>query len=114
MNERRVRGKDLGRWGASKSLFVIDGLINTAVMEIFIDRTKDRLGAVNFRRGIPTDYHFDSDWRTESVRDNRQIFQAGYFDIAKIVEDLGKTLAKKFEIQERFKTWERQRDQIRS
>jgi len=106
MNELRFRDKDLGRWSASKSLFVKDFLINTGVMEVFIDRTKDRMGAINYRRRIPTDFHFDPDWRTEDIKDNRQIFEAGYFDIVKIGEDWGDTIDKKIEIQEAFKAYQ--------
>lgn len=109
MNELRFRDKDLGRWGAQKTLFTIDGMINTGVMEVFIDKNKDRMGAINYRRRVPTDFHFDPDWRSNNVQDNRQIFEAGYYDIVKIVEDWGNTLDKKIEIQEAFKTWEQQR-----
>ena len=114
MNELRYRDKDLGRWGASKTRFVVDGLINTGIMEIFIDRNKDKLGAVNFRRRIPTDFHFDPDWRSDDVRDNRQIFTAGYFDIAKILEDWGNTMDKHIEIEQAFETYESNRSQIQS
>lgn len=114
MNELRFRDKDLGRWGAEKTLFVVDGLINTGVMEIFIDRNKDRLGAINYRRRIATDIHFDPDWRTNDVKDNRQIFEGGYFDPVKIMEDWGDTIDKKIQIQQAFKEWEVQRAENKS
>jgi hypothetical protein len=109
MNEIRFRDKDLGRWGASKTLFVVDGLINTGVMEIFIDRNKDPLGAINFRRRIATDLHFDPDWRTNDVKDNRQIFEGGYFDPIKIMEEWGDTIDKKIQIKQAFEAWQVQR-----
>jgi len=109
MNELRFRDKDLGRWDAEKSLFVVDGLINTGVMEVFIDREKDPMGAINYRRRIPTDFHFDPDWRTENIKDNRQIFEAGYFDIVAIREQWGNTIDKKIEIQAAYDRWQEER-----
>jgi len=106
MNELRYRDKDLGRWNSEKSMFVVDGLINTGVMETYIDRRKDKMGAINFRRRIPTDYHFDPDWRTEDIQDNRQIFEAGYYDIVSIVEQWGDTIDKKIDIQQAYKIWQ--------
>jgi len=111
MNELRFRDKDLGRWNAEKSLFINDGLINTGVMETYIDRRKDRMGAINYRRRIATDFHFDPDWRTEDIQDNRQIFEAGYFDIVSIMEQWGNTIDKKIDIQEAFKSWQEQRNE---
>ena len=109
MNELRFRDKDLGRWDAEKSLYIVDGLINTGVKEIFIDRDKDPMGAINYRRRIPTDFHFDPDWRTENIKDNRQIFEAGYFDIVAIMEQWGSTIDKKIEIQAAFDRWQQER-----
>lgn len=114
MNELRYRDKDLGRWPAEKSKFVTDFLINTGVMEIYIDRTKDRMGAINYRRRIATDFHFDPDWRSDSVQDNQQIFIANYFNIVKIIEDYGNTIDKKIEIKQAHHEWVQNRQEVKS
>lgn len=114
MNELRFRDKDLGRWAAENALFTLDGLINTGVMEIFIDNQKDKLGAINFRRRIPTDFHFAPDWRTEDIMDNRQIFQTGYLDPIRILEDWGTTSENREQIKQAIKTWREQRNSIKT
>jgi hypothetical protein len=111
MNELRLRDKDLGKWTLQKIMFVIDFLINTGVMEPYIDKREDKFGAINFRRRRARNFEFDEHWESNNVDDNKQIFSWSYMYPDDILHTFGKTADKKEEINEAIKRFKTNRGQ---
>jgi hypothetical protein len=111
MNELRLRDKDLGKWTLQKIMFVIDFLINTGIMEPYIDKREDKLGAVNFRRRRVRNFEFDEHWESNNVDDNKQIFSWSYMYPDDILNTFGNTADKKEEIREAIKRYKDARGQ---
>jgi hypothetical protein len=110
-NEIRLRDKDLGKWMRQKTWFLIDGLINHGVMELFVDYSSPSLptGFLNFRRRFATDYLFQHDWKTDDINDNKQIFEFQYMDPESMLWTYGNTAEKLEEIQLHLEIWKRDR-----
>jgi hypothetical protein len=111
MNELRLRDKDLGKWTLQKILFVIDFLINTGVLEPYIDKSKDKLGAVNYRRRRVRNFEFDQHWESNNIEDNKQIFSWSYMYPDDIERTFGNTMDKRLEIREAIKRFRETRGQ---
>jgi hypothetical protein len=113
-NELRMRDKDLGKWGRQKQMFVVAGLVNTGILELFIDYSQDEMGAPSWRYRIPTDYMFDSNWRGDDINNNKQIFEFQYLDPEEIKQTYGKTAEKLSEIEAAITIWKASRAAGRS
>jgi hypothetical protein len=110
-NELRLRDKDLGKWARQKTWFLIDGLINHGIMELFIDYSKPDvpLGFLNWRRRYGTDFLFQHDWKTDDICDCKQIFEYQYMDPETILWTYGNTADKLDEIQAQLTIWKQDR-----
>lgn len=110
-NELRLRDKDLGKWARQKAWFLIDGLINHGIMELFIDYSKPDvpLGFLNFRRRYGTDFLFQSEWKSDDICDCKQVFEYQYMDPETILWTYGKTADKLDEIQAQLLIWKQDR-----
>ncbi len=110
-NELRLRDKDLGKWMRQKTWFLIDGLINHGIMELFVDYSKADvpLGFLNWRRRYGTDFLFQHDWKTDDICDNKQIFEYQYMDPETMLWTYGNTADKLEEIKLHLEIWKRDR-----
>ncbi len=104
-NELRMRDKDIGKWARQKQMFVVAGLVNTGILELFIDYSQDEMGAPSWRYRIPTDYMFDSNWRGDDINNNKQIFEFQYLDPEEIKRTYGKTADNLAEIEAAITIW---------
>jgi hypothetical protein len=104
-NELRMRDKDIGKWARQKQMFVVAGLVNTGILELFVDYSQDEMGAPSFRYRIPTDFMFDSNWRGDDINNNKQIFEFQYLDPEEIKRTYGKTADKLSEIEAAITVW---------
>lgn len=110
-NELRLRDKDLGKWMRQKTWFLIDGLINHGIMELFVDYSKPDvpLGFLNWRRRYGTDFLFANDWKSDDICDCKQIFEFQYMDPEAMLWTYGNTAEKLEEIKLHLEIWKRDR-----
>lgn len=114
LNELRLRDKDLGKWARQKQMFVVAGLVNTGVLEMFVDESQDEMGALNWRYRIPTDYMFDSNWRDDDINHNKQVYEYQYMDPEQIKRTYGQTAEQLDTIEVAIAVWKSNRSAMRN